>query len=60
MNLVSATTIETSLLNFDVIDGYFEALDPVFAVISDCENGKRDIMKELEGPVCQAGFKRLN
>ena len=44
----------------DVIDGYFEALDPVFAVISDCENGKRDIMKELEGPVCQAGFKRLN
>ena len=43
----------------DVIDGYFEALDPIFADIRDFEDGK-DVMKALEGPVCQAGFKRLN
>jgi len=44
----------------EIIDQYYVELDKVFAVISDCENGNRDIMKELEGPVCQSGFKRLN
>lgn len=43
----------------DIIDGYFNALDPVFALISECEQG-RDVMSLLEGPVCHAGFKRLN
>jgi glutamate-1-semialdehyde 2,1-aminomutase len=42
-----------------VIDQYFEALDPIFAVIADCESG-RSIDELLEGPVCHAGFKRLN
>ena len=43
----------------DVIDPYLEALDDVFAVISECEAG-RPVDELLEGPVCHAGFKRLN
>lgn len=43
----------------EILDNYFEALDPIFAKIRDFEDGE-DVMKALEGPVCQAGFKRLN
>ena len=43
----------------DVVDGYFQALDPVFALINECEQG-RDVASLLHGPVCHAGFKRLN
>ena len=42
-----------------VVDGYFEALDPLFATIRACEDG-RDVMSLLKGPVCHGGFKRLN
>jgi glutamate-1-semialdehyde 2,1-aminomutase len=41
------------------LDRYFEALEPVFAMIRDCEQG-RDVSELLEGPVCHSGFKRLN
>ena len=43
----------------DVVDGYFEALDPVFGLIKECEDG-RSVDELLEGPVCHAGFTRLN
>jgi glutamate-1-semialdehyde 2,1-aminomutase len=43
----------------EVVDGYFEALDPVFGLIKECESG-RSVDSLLEGPVCHAGFKRLN
>jgi glutamate-1-semialdehyde 2,1-aminomutase len=43
----------------EVVDGYFEALDPVFRLIRQCVDG-RDITTLLNGPVCHAGFKRLN
>lgn len=43
----------------EIIDGYFEALDSVFAMIAQCEEG-RDVMSLLKGPVCHKGFKRLN
>lgn len=43
----------------DVVDGYFAALDPLFATIKECEEG-RDVMSLLKGPVCHGGFKRLN
>ena len=43
----------------DVLDGFFDALDPVFGLIQECEQG-RDVMSLLNGPVCHAGFKRLN
>jgi glutamate-1-semialdehyde 2,1-aminomutase len=43
----------------EVVDGYFDALDPSFAIIKECEEG-RDVMSLLKGPVCHGGFKRLN
>jgi glutamate-1-semialdehyde 2,1-aminomutase len=43
----------------DLLDGFFEALDPVFGLIQECENG-RDVTSLLNGPICHAGFKRLN
>ncbi|TGL52958.1 aminotransferase class III-fold pyridoxal phosphate-dependent enzyme [Leptospira meyeri] len=42
-----------------VVDGYFETIDPIFKLIEECENG-RDVVSLLDGPVCHAGFKRLN
>jgi glutamate-1-semialdehyde 2,1-aminomutase len=42
----------------DVVDRYFEALDPVFALIVECEDG-RDPEALLDGPVCHSGFSRL-
>jgi len=42
-----------------VLHSYFEALVPVFSLIKECEEG-RDVMSLLKGPVCHAGFKRLN
>lgn len=43
----------------EIVDGYFDALDPVFKMIRECEDG-RDVTSLLKGPVCHAGFKRLN
>jgi glutamate-1-semialdehyde 2,1-aminomutase len=43
----------------DIVDGYFEALDPIFALIAQCEAG-RDVHALLRGPICHAAFKRLN
>lgn len=42
-----------------IVADYFEALDPVFALVKECEEG-RDVMSLLKGPVCHGGFKRLN
>ncbi len=42
-----------------LVDRYFDALDPLFALIKECEMG-RAVDTLLEGPVCHAGFKRLN
>jgi glutamate-1-semialdehyde 2,1-aminomutase len=38
---------------------FFDALDPIFALIKQCEEG-RDVMSLLKGQLCHAGFKRLN
>lgn len=43
----------------EVVDAFFDALDPIFALIRECEEG-RDVMSLLKGPVCHGGFKRLN
>lgn len=42
-----------------VVDAYFAALDPIFGLIRECEDG-RDVGQLLKGPVCHGGFKRLN
>ena len=43
----------------EIIDNYFNELDPILGLIRDCEDG-RSVNELLEGPVCQSGFKRLN
>jgi glutamate-1-semialdehyde 2,1-aminomutase len=43
----------------EVVDGYFAELDPIFATIKECEEGK-DVTSLLEGQLCHNGFKRLN
>jgi glutamate-1-semialdehyde 2,1-aminomutase len=42
-----------------IVDGYFEALDPIFALIRECEDG-RDVLSLLKGPIAHSGFTRLN
>lgn len=43
----------------DIVEAYLEALDPIFGLIRECKDG-RDINGLLKGPICHAGFKRLN
>ncbi len=43
----------------EIVAAYSEALDPIFGLIRECKDG-RDINALLKGPVCHAGFKRLN
>jgi glutamate-1-semialdehyde 2,1-aminomutase len=43
----------------EVVDGYFSELDPIFAIIKECEEGL-DVNNLLEGSLCHSGFKRLN
>jgi glutamate-1-semialdehyde 2,1-aminomutase len=54
-NSVYACTEHTK----ELVDGYFAELDPIFATIKECEDG-RDVNSFLEGPLCHSGFKRLN
>ena len=44
----------------EVVAGFLDALDPVFALIRDCEQGRQDVIDLLRGPICHGGFKRLN
>ena len=43
----------------EITSSFFEALDPVFGLIKQCEDG-RDVLGLLKGPICHGGFKRLN
>ena len=43
----------------EILNSYFEALEPVFQKIGECEE-ERSCCDLLEGPVCHDGFKRLN
>ena len=45
--------------NEDVLQGYEEALDQVFGLIAECEQG-RPIDEILEGEVCNTDFRRLS
>lgn len=54
-NSVYVCTAHTDQL----VAAFLDALDPVFALIRECEDG-RDIAGLLKGPVCHGGFKRLN
>ena len=43
----------------DILKNYFDALEEVFIIISNCKN-KEDLISLLEGPICHSGFRRLN
>jgi glutamate-1-semialdehyde 2,1-aminomutase len=43
-----------------ILDEFFEALDPLFSVVKECETGGVDISRLLDSPICHGGFKRLN
>ena len=43
----------------DVVERYFESLDPVFSLVKQCEEGC-DPETLLNGPVCLSAFRRLN
>ena len=43
----------------EIIDSYFEALDPVFGLIAECESG-RDVNSLLTSTARHEGIKRLN
>jgi len=54
-NSVYACTEHTQ----ELVDGYFAELDPIFAIIKECEEGL-DVNTLLKSPLCHSGFKRLN
>jgi glutamate-1-semialdehyde 2,1-aminomutase len=54
-NLFFASTAHSQ----EIIDNYFEKIEPIFFTIKECEAG-RDIASLLDGPICHSGFKRLN
>ena len=57
---LAGTSVYSSLAHTDVHhERYFEALDPIFGIIKECEDG-RDVGELLKGPICHSGFKRLN
>ena len=43
----------------EILEDYFNALDPVFKLIKELEEG-RDYKELLNGPICHSGFRRLN
>ena len=43
----------------EVVNEYFSELDPIFAIIKQCEDGL-DISTLLEGPLCHSGFERIH
>ena len=57
--LASVIVYASTVHNQQVVNTYLDALDSVFKLIRECENG-HDVAKILRGPVCQTGFKRLN
>jgi glutamate-1-semialdehyde aminotransferase len=58
--LASTNFYASTAHNEENLNLYFEALNDVYEIIADCEKGNRKIEDLLKGPVCHAGFKRLN
>ena len=45
---------------YEIIEKYLDACRRTFEKIASIVNSNKSIMDELEGPVCHAGFERLN
>lgn len=57
--LAGTTLYASNAHSLNKFDEYAGILDDVYALIAECENG-RNVDDLLEGPICHAGFKRLN
>lgn len=58
---LAALGVYASLAHTDeLIDKYLEACDRVFGKIEAAHANNKDICELLDGPVCHAGFERLN
>ncbi|MHC8597176.1 aminotransferase class III-fold pyridoxal phosphate-dependent enzyme [Arenicellales bacterium IMCC55707] len=57
--LAGTTLYASTAHTTEIIAEYFSALDPVFELISQCENG-RNVYDLLKSPICHSGFRRLN
>ena len=58
---LASTNFYASITHTDeYFDNYFNALNDVYHVISECEQGIKNINTLLSGPVCHVGFQRLN
>ena len=58
---LAATGVYASLAHTDeIIDKYIEACERVFVKIAAIINSGADIREYINGPVCHAGFERLN
>jgi glutamate-1-semialdehyde aminotransferase len=61
LGFLAGLGVYASLAHTDeLIDKYLEACDKVFAEIEVAHSRNRDITELLEGPICHAGFERLN
>ncbi len=59
--ILGANTTYISISHNDtILKKYIENLDWIFENVYKCENKIDDINSLLKGPVCHAGFKRLN
>ena len=58
--LASNTVYSSVAHNDNSTNIYFECLDEIFKIISDCENDFKKIDFLLKNEICHSGFKRLN
>lgn len=58
---LAGTGLYVSLAHTDeIVDAYLAAVERTFEKIADIHKRKEDVGQYLEGPVCHAGFERLN
>lgn len=58
---LAATGLYVSMAHTDeIVEGYLKACESVFEEIARINLARRDIIEYLDGPVCHAGFERLN
>ena len=61
MGFLASTNFYASIAHKEEhFNTYFNALDKVYKFIAECEVDHKNIDDLLNGPVCHAGFKRLN
>ncbi|WP_396146319.1 aminotransferase class III-fold pyridoxal phosphate-dependent enzyme [Flavobacterium sp.] len=58
--LASTNFYASTAHNQSYLEQYFNELDAVYGLISECEKGNKKIEDLLEGPICHSGFSRLN